>query len=253
MHKMKLTDKQLKRYARNIALGEVGVGGQLKLLESRVLIIGVGGLGSPVAMYLAAAGVGTIGIVDADCVDLTNLQRQVIHRTQDVGVAKVESAKSAMRSINPDVEVHSYSVRLDASNAVEIVRDYQFVIDATDNFASKFMIADVCHFENKPYSHAGILEFSGQTMTVIPGKSACYRCVFGEPPQETAGPAAGVIGALPGIIGSIQAAEAIKCLLGIGELLTDRLLIYDALKMSFREVGLQKNPRCTLCGDKAEI
>ena len=250
---MKLSTEQLERYARNTALAEVGENGQIKLLESRVLIIGVGGLGSPVAMYLAAAGVGTIGIADADCVDLTNLQRQVIHRTGDIGTPKVESAKAAMQSINPEVEVRTYPVRLEASNAAEIVRDYQFVIDATDNFASKFMIADVCHFENKPYSHAGILEFSGQTMTVIPGKSTCYRCVFGEPPSGNVKHPKGVIGILPGVIGSIQATEAIKYLLDIGELLTDRLLIYDALKMSFREVALQKNPACRLCGDKSEI
>jgi molybdopterin/thiamine biosynthesis adenylyltransferase len=156
-----------------------------------------------------------------------------------------------MQAINPDIEAHTYPMQLDASNAAEIVRDYQFVIDATDNFDSKFMIADICHREQKAYSHAGILEFSGQVMTVIPGRSACYRCVFGEPPPQKAEQPKGVIGVLPGVIGSIQATEAIKFLLDIGNLLTDRLLIYDALKMSFRTVDLSRNPACRLCG-KAE-
>lgn len=253
---MNLTDEQVERYSRHIILPEVGGKGQIKLLESSVLIVGAGGLGSPVALYLAAAGVGTIGIIDADTVDLTNLQRQVIHTTQDVGVSKVDSAKETMQAINPDVNVVTYRKRLNATNALDILKDYQFVIDGTDNFASKFLVADACYFAKKPYSHAGILRFTGQVTTVVPGESTCYRCMFREQPPDGAVPScsqAGVLGVLACVVGGIQATEAIKYLLGKGKLLTGYLLTYDALDMSFRKIAVNKSASCPLCGDKPSI
>jgi molybdopterin/thiamine biosynthesis adenylyltransferase len=253
---MKLTDKQIERYSRHIILSEVGGKGQEKLLAGRVLVVGAGGLGSPVALYLAAAGVGTIGLMDADNVDVTNLQRQILHFTPDIGRPKVESGREKMESLNPDVKVRVCRERLTAANALTVMADYDFVIDGTDSFASKFLVADACHLAGKPYSHAGILRFVGQTMTVKPGATACYRCVFREPPPQGAVPTcsqAGVIGVLPGVIGTLQAGEAVKFLLGIGDLLTDRLLVYNALKGSFRTVTLRRNPNCPLCGKTPTI
>lgn len=250
------TEQQIERYSRHIILKEVGGKGQKKLLDGRVLIIGAGGLGAPIALYLAAAGVGTIGIADADCVDLSNLQRQVIHFTPDIGKPKVLSAKEKMEAINPDVKVVPYETWVGADNILEMVRDYDFVIDGTDNFAAKFLINDACVMAGKPYSHGGILSFFGQTITVLPGESTCYRCVFPKPPPKDAIPTcsqAGVIGVLPGVLGTIQATEAIKFLLGKGELLSNRLLTYDALEMRFREVPLSRNPRCPLCGETPTI
>lgn len=253
---MKFTEQQVERYSRHIILPEVGGVGQGKLLAGKVFIVGAGGLGSPAALYLAAAGVGTIGIIDADQVDLSNLQRQVIHATGDLGRAKVESAAAKMRALNPDVQLRLYAERLSAANALSILRDYDFIIDGTDNFPAKFLVADACHFLGKPYSHAGILRFDGQTMTVLPGKTACYRCVFNAPPPAGVVPScsqAGVLGAVAGVMGTIQAAEALRFLLGIGELLTNRMLIYDALKANFRNVTLRKNRNCPLCGERPTI
>jgi len=253
---MSLTEQQIERYSRHIILPEVGGKGQAKLLAGKVFIVGAGGLGSPAALYLAAAGVGTIGLIDADAVDLSNLQRQIIHATPDLGRSKVESATGKMRAINPDVTVHTYRERLTAANALELMKDYDFVIDGTDNFASKFLVADACHFARKPYSHAGILRFDGQTLTVIPGQTACYRCVFSAPPPAGAVPScsqAGVLGVLAGVIGTIQATEALKHLLGIGELLVNRLLVYNALRMKFRDVSLRRNRQCPLCGEHPSI
>ena len=253
---MDLSDEQVERYSRHIILEEVGLAGQIKLLESRVLIIGAGGLGSPVALYLAAAGVGTIGLVDGDRVDLTNLQRQVIHHTPDVGVAKVTSAANKMRSINPDVVVREYPERATAENVLDLVRGYDFVIDGTDNFGSKFLINDACYLAKKPWSHAGILRFDGQLMTILPGASACYRCVFEAPPPADAVPScaqAGVLGAVAGVVGCLQATEAIKFLLGRDGLLTDALLTWNASRMEFRKVKLHRNSRCALCGPNATI
>ena len=251
-----LTEEQIERYSRHIILKEVGGKGQQKLLDSKVLIIGAGGLGSPIALYLAAAGVGTIGIADADDVDLSNLQRQVIHFTGDVGKPKVYSAREKMREINPDVTVNTYREWVSAANINAIIDTYDFIIDATDNFAAKFLINDACMLAGKPYSHGGILAFDGQTITVKPCESACYRCIFPEPPPKDAIPTcsrAGVIGVLPGIIGTIQATEAIKFILGKGELLTDRLLTYNALQMRFREVPLKRKTACPICGDHPTI
>lgn len=251
-----LSESQIERYARHIILKEVGGKGQQKLLAGRVLIIGAGGLGAPAALYLAAAGVGAIGIADADDVDLSNLQRQVIHFTPDIGRPKVESAREKVQAINPDVMVTTYRECISAATITDIITDYDFVIDGTDTVAAKFLINDACVLTGKAYSHAGILQFDGQTITVKPKESACYRCLFPEPPPKDAIPTcsrAGVIGVLPGVIGTIQATEAIKFLLGAGELLTDRLLTYSALQMKFREVPLKRKPNCPVCGDHPVI
>lgn len=251
-----LSEEQIQRYSRHIMLKEVGGKGQRRLLDGRVLIIGAGGLGSPIALYLAAAGVGTIGIADADEVDVSNLQRQVIHFTQDVGKPKVISAAEKMRSINPDLQVNTYQEWISAANIARIIADYDFVIDGTDNFAAKFLINDACVLGGKPYSHGGILQFDGQTITVLPRQSACYRCIFPQPPPKDAIPTcsqAGVIGVLPGVLGTIQATEAIKFLLGKGELLSGRLLTYNALRMRFREIQIKRNSACPVCGDRPTI
>ncbi|HDP35555.1 MAG TPA: molybdopterin-synthase adenylyltransferase MoeB [Candidatus Hydrogenedentes bacterium] len=251
-----LTDAQLERYSRHLILKEVGLAGQEKLLAARVLIVGAGGLGAPAALYLAAAGIGTIGVVDADAVDLTNLQRQVIHHTPDVGKEKVLSAAEKMRAINPDITVNTHPVFLRTDNIMPILADYDFVIDGTDNFAAKFLINDACHFAGKPYVHGGILRFEGQMITVLPGQTTCLRCVFGGPPPPDAVPScsqAGVLGVLAGVLGTLQATEALKRALGLGTLLTDALLKYNALDLSFRRLTLRRNPRCPLCGDAPTI
>jgi len=250
-----LTEEQIKRYSRHILLQDVGLEGQEKLLNAKVLIIGAGGLGSPVALYLAAAGVGHIGIVDADVVDLSNLQRQVIHQTKDLNTPKVESAKEKMIAINPDVEVTTYHTFLASDNAEEIIKPWDFIIDATDNFPAKFLINDACVRLGKAFSHGGILRFQGQTFTHLPG-TACYRCFFKEPPPAGAVPTssqAGVLGAIAGMLGTIQAAEALKYFIGVGELLTDRLLTFDAKTMNFRTIKLKKRASCEICGDHPTI
>ena len=249
---MSLRADQIERYSRHILLPDVGGVGQEKLLAGRVLVIGAGGLGSPVALYLAAAGVGTIGLADADVVDVSNLQRQVIHFTPDVGKPKVVSAAGKLRAINPDVTVQTHPEWICAANIAGIIADYDFVIDGTDNFATKFLINDACVLGKKPYSHGGILRFNGQTLTVRPGESACYRCIFPAPPPKNAIPTcseAGVIGVLPGVIGTLQATEAVKFLLGIGNLLTGRLLTYDARALTFREIRIRRRSNCPVCGE----
>lgn len=250
------SEEQIERYSRHIILKEVGGKGQKKLLDGKVMVIGAGGLGAPIALYLAAAGIGTIGIADADVVDLSNLQRQVIHFTADVGKPKVESAREKMEAMNPDVTVRTYQEWISAANIAQIIADYDFVIDGTDNFAAKFLINDACVMAGKPYSHGGILQFDGQTMTVKPGESPCYRCIFPAPPPKDAIPTcsqAGVIGVLPGVLGTIQATEAIKYLLGQGDLLTGRLLTYNALRMRFREVPVKKSAKCPVCGENPTV
>lgn len=237
-------------------LGQIGEAGQHKLLSSKVLIVGAGGLGSPAAVYLAAAGIGTIGIVDADKVELSNLQRQILHHTSDLHVEKVKSAQTKLQAINPDVTVKAYHELVSAANIRKIIREYDFIIDATDNFPSKFLINDACFFESKSFSHAGVLRFDGQLMTVIPGKTACYRCIFRSPPSADLARAfsrAGVLGVLPGVVGTLQATEALKYLLGIGDLLTDTLLTYNALTMEFRRVRCKRSPDCPLCGPNPKI
>lgn len=248
---MSLSESQIQRYSRHLLLSEIGVTGQRKLMAGRVLIVGVGGLGSPAALYLAAAGVGVLGVMDADEVELSNLQRQVIHGTDDIGVPKVESAAARMRALNPEVRVETHACRLTDANAEKIVSEYDFVIDGTDNFTAKFLVADACHFTNTPYSHAGVLRFEGQLMTVKPGETACYRCAFRAPPPAGAVPScsqAGVLGVVAGVIGTLQASEAMKFILEQGKLLTDQLLVYNALEATFRTVAMRKNPECPLCG-----
>lgn len=253
---MSLCIEDIERYSRQILLKQVGGKGQEKLLASRVLIVGAGGLGAPASLYLAAAGVGTIGLIDGDKVDLTNLQRQITHFTADIGTPKVESAAAKLRAINPAVNVETYEELAFADNILGIVARYDFVIDGTDNFPAKFLINDACHFAKVPFSHAGILRFDGQLFTVIPGETACYRCVFGGPPPAGHVPScsqAGVLGAMAGVIGSLQATEAMKYLLGIGELLTNRMLVFDALALRFREVKFRHNPKCPICGENPTI
>jgi molybdopterin/thiamine biosynthesis adenylyltransferase len=256
MSELEFTEERLERYSRHILLKDVGIEGQQKLFAAKVLIIGAGGLGSPIALYLAAAGVGRIGIADADTVDLSNLQRQVIHFTADLHRPKVDSAADKMRAINPDVTVKTYHEFLLAANIRQIIRDYDFVIDGTDNFAAKFLINDACVLEKIPFSHGGILRFDGQTMTVLPGQSACYRCVFQTPPPRGSVPTcseAGILGAVAGMLGTIQAVEALKFITGVGSLLTNTLLNFDAKTMDFRKVRLKPNPRCPICGENASI
>lgn len=250
------TEEQLERYSRHIILQEIGIEGQEMIIKGKVVIIGVGGLGAPVAFYLAAAGVGTIGLVDSDIVDLTNLQRQIIHFTPDIDALKVESAKNKIKALNPRVQVKLHHERATASSIQNILEGYDFVVDATDSFASKYLINDACIFTNKPYSHAGILGFSGQTMTVIPGKTACLRCVLPKTPPPDAAPTcaqAGVLGSVAGMMGTIQATETLKYLSGAGELLSNRLLCFDAADMSFRRINLKMNKQCPICGNKPSI
>jgi adenylyltransferase/sulfurtransferase len=253
---MDFTDDQITRYSRHILLPEVGGKGQKKLSQAKIFVVGAGGLGSPVALYLAAAGIGTIGLIDSDVVDLSNLQRQILHHTPDVGRSKVLSAKEKIYALNPEVTVETYEDRFTASNALELIKPYDIVIDGVDNFPAKFLINDACYFADKPLVHGGILRFDGRVFSIIPKKSACYRCIFKEPPPAGLVPScqeAGIIGVVAGIIGTIQATEAIKLILGIGQPLTDRILDFDALKTSFREIKTKRNPKCPLCGDKPEI
>lgn len=248
-----MLEEQRKRYSRHIALDEIGADGQEKLLSGKVLIIGTGGLGSPAALYLAAAGVGTIGIADADTVDVSNLQRQIIHSTRDVGRDKVLSAKEKMQAINPDVDVRTYTEFVNEENIADLVSAYDFVLDCTDNFKAKFLINDTCVRLGKPFSHAGVMGTRGQLMTYVPKKSPCYRCVFSDPPEDGVGKKYGVVGAAVGVIGSMQAMEAIKYLTGSGELLTGRLLVYDAMTAEFRCVKLPERVNgCTVCGERRE-
>jgi len=253
---MDFNDAQLERYSRHIILKDVGIEGQQKLAEAKILVVGAGGLGSPALLYLAAAGIGKLGIADGDTLDLSNLQRQVIHFTADIGKPKVISAKEKIQQLNPDVEVRIHHEMLNAVNIMDIIEGYDFVIDGTDNFPTKFLVNDACVLAGIPYSHGGILRFSGQTFTIRPKESACYRCIFLEPPPADAVPTcsqAGVIGVIAGILGTLQANEAIKFALGKGELLTNRLLTFDALNTKFREVKLRKNSNCPACGPEAII
>lgn len=251
MENRTLSEEQLERYSRHIILEEIGEEGQERLLRSRVLIIGAGGLGSPAAMYLAAAGVGTIGIADADAVDLSNLQRQIIHTTKDRGRDKVQSAKETMTAINPDVTVNTYKTFINSDNIHDLIKDYDFVLDCTDNFKSKFLINDACVAAKKPFVHAGIMELKGQLMTYVPEMGPCYRCIFEEPPADNV---KGVVGAAVGVISSLQAMEAIKYLLGKGELLTGCLLTYDALRAEFRKVKLpDRVSDCKVCGKGVNV
>ena len=250
-----LSPEQVARYSRHIIMPDVGSAGQRKLLGSKVLIVGAGGLGSPVAMYLALAGVGTIGLVDFDIVDLSNLQRQILHQNKDVGVRKVVSARETLNAYNPDVNVILHEEPINSANAMDIIPNYDVIVNGADNFPTRYLVNDASYLAGKPLVDGSILLFDGQASTYIPGQG-CYRCVFPEPPPPGEVPScaeAGVLGALPGIIGTIQATEVIKVILGKGEPLAGRMLLLDALAMDFRIVKVRRNSRCPLCGDNPTV
>jgi molybdopterin/thiamine biosynthesis adenylyltransferase/rhodanese-related sulfurtransferase len=247
-----LRPDQLSRYSRHTLIPEVGIKGQLKLLEAKVLCIGAGGLGSPSSMYLAAAGIGTLGMIDDDVVDASNLQRQILHGTDRVGVAKVVSAEQTLKGLNPDVKVDKHRTRITSDNALELIAPYDVIIDGADNFATRYLVNDCALRLGKPVIHASIFRFEGQ-ITVFPANgSPCYRCLYPQPPPAEDAPScaeAGVLGVLPGIMGVLQATEAVKLILGIGNPLAGRLLVYDALATKFRELKLRRDPKCPTCGD----
>ena len=248
-----LSPKELSRYARHLSLPEVGRQGQTRLKNSRVLIVGVGGLGSPVALYLAAAGVGTLGLVDFDEVDITNLQRQILHGTEEIGKPKLESAKRRISSVNPNVQIVKHSCRLDSHNALEIMENYDVVVDGTDNFPTRYLVNDACVLLGKPNVYGSIFRWEGQVSVFAKDDGPCYRCLFREPPPPGLVPncaEAGVLGVLPGVVGSLQALEVIKVILGEGDSLVGRLLIFDALELKWREVKLKRNPDCPVCADE---
>lgn len=247
---MELTTIQKERYRRHLVLDGIGVDGQMRLLQSKVLLVGVGGLGSPVALYLAGAGVGTLGLIDADKVSLSNLQRQVLHSTLDLDRDKVDSAEEKINRLNPDVKVIKYNYFFTKDNASELVRQYDFIIDCSDNFNTKYIVNDACVLEGKPFCVGGIQRFNGQLMTHLPG-TACYRCLFPNPPAkvETC-ETIGVLGSIAGILGTIQATECIKYLVGAGELLTNQMLTFDALTMEWHRINFTQNKDCALCNTK---
>ncbi len=251
-----LTNEEILRYSRHLIMPEVAMEGQLKLKQAKVLLIGAGGLGAPLGLYLAAAGIGKIGLVDYDVVDFTNLQRQVIHGTGDVGRPKLDSAVDRMADINPTIELVKHAVAITSENALEIIRDYDIVIDGTDNFPTRYLINDACVLLGKPNVYGSIFRFEGQATVFATEDGPCYRCLYPEPPPPGLVPSCaegGVLGILPGTIGVIQATEAVKLILGKGEPLIGRLMLYDALAMRFRELKLRKNPECPVCGDNPTI
>ncbi len=248
-----LTGDELRRYGRHLVLSEVGPQGQQRIKASRVLLVGAGGLGSPAALYLAAAGVGTLGLVDFDVVDITNLQRQVIHGTSDIGRPKLDSASDRIRDINPNVHVVQYDTALTSANALGIARDYDVIVDGTDNFPTRYLVNDTCVLLGKPNAFGSVLRFEGQASVFASADGPCYRCLFREPPPPGAVPScaeAGVLGVLPGLIGTIQATETLKLILGVGESLAGRLLLVDALSMQFRTIELRRDPECPACGTR---
>ena len=248
---METTSDFFERYQRQIQLPDVGTEGQQRLRAWRTLVIGLGGLGSPAALYLASAGIGTLGLMDPDTVALSNLQRQILYGKADLGKNKAKAAETRLKAIDDTLCLNILPKTFDELNAAELVAGYDFVIDATDRFEAKFRIAAACHAAGRPYVHAGVLRHLGQAMTVLPGRSACLRCLFDELPPADPGPAAGPLGPLPGLLGAIQAAEAIKCALGTGQLLTDRLLACDLMTMDVRVIPLRRRPDCQLCGTGA--
>jgi sulfur-carrier protein adenylyltransferase/sulfurtransferase len=246
-----LSAEQLERYSRHFLLRQLGEKGQGKLLDAKVLLVGAGGLGSPVALYLAAAGIGTLGIVDADVVDRSNLQRQILHSTDRIGVSKAESAKQTINSLNPDVQVRIYNERLTVDNVMDIFRDYDIIVDGSDNFPTRYLVNDAAVLVEKPVVHGSIFQFEGQVSVFKPHAGPCYRCLFPTPPPPGMVPSCsevGVLGVLPGVIGVIQATETIKLIIGQGEPLIGRLVMYDALAMRFREIRIRRDPDCPLCG-----
>src|SRR3989442_6414133 len=252
----KLTNEEIKRYSRHLILPEVGVEGQERIKAAKVLLIGSGGLGSPLALYLTAAGVGTIGMVEFDTVDFSNLQRQIIHFTPDVGKTKLKSAEEKMKAMNPNLKFIPFQTKLTSDNAMDILKDFDVVIDGTDNFPTRYLVNDACVMLKKPNVYGSIFRFDGQASVFHPPRGPCYRCLYPEPPPPGEVPSCaegGVLGILPGLIGCIQATEAIKLLLGNGSPLVGRLLLYDALQMTFQEFKVRRNPKCPMCGDKPTI
>jgi len=250
------TPEQLIRYSRHFLLPEVGEDGQAKLLQAKVLMVGAGGLGSPAAYYLAAAGVGTLGIIDNDVVDISNLQRQILHANDRVGMPKVESAKKTLEALNPDVKVVPYQAKLTSGNIMEIIKDYDFVVDGCDNFPTRYLVNDACVLTKKPNVHGSIFQFEGQATIFYPGEGPCYRCLYPEPPPAELAPScaeAGVLGVLPGLIGVIEALEAIKLILGKGDTLIGRLLCFNTLTMEINTLKLRRDPNCPMCGDHPTI
>lgn len=251
-----LSNEEVLRYSRHLIIPEVGLQGQKKLKAAKVLMIGAGGLGSPLGLYLAAAGIGKIGIVDFDVVDLTNLQRQVLHSTEDIGRPKLESARETLNGINPNVDIDTYEERLSSENALQLFADYDIIVDGTDNFPTRYLVNDACVLLGKPNVYGSILRFDGQVSVFDAKRGPCYRCLYPAPPPPGLVPSCaegGVLGVLPGIIGSLQALEVIKLILGEGEPLIGRLVLFDALKFKFRELKLRKNPECPICGDNPTI
>ena len=254
--KPELNNDEIARYSRHLIMPEVGMDGQLKLKSASVLCIGVGGLGSPVAMYLGAAGVGRIGIVDFDVVDYSNLQRQVIHGTPDVGRSKLDSARDRLNAINPEVTVETHDVALSSENALELLANYDVIVDGTDNFPTRYLVNDACVILGKPNVYGSIFRFEGQASVFATKDGPCYRCLYPEPPPPGLVPSCaegGVLGILPGVIGTIQATEAVKLIIGVGEPLVNRFMIYDALRMKFRELKLRKDPECPVCGETPTV
>lgn len=251
-----LSNQEVERYSRHLIMPEVGMDGQLKLKAASVLCIGVGGLGSPVAMYLAAAGVGRLGVVDFDVVDYSNLQRQIIHGTPDVGRSKLESARDKLVAINPEVTIDMHEMALSSSNAFDVLGDYDIVVDGTDNFPTRYLVNDACVLLRKPNVFGSIFRFEGQVSVFATEQGPCYRCLYPEPPPPGLVPSCaegGVLGILPGVIGTIQATETVKLIIGVGEPLINRFMIYDALLMKFRELKLRRDPDCPVCGDRPTV
>ncbi len=253
---MEFTDDQLQRYSRHIILPEVGGKGQKKILKARVFVVGAGGLGCPVGYYLAAAGIGTIGMIDNDTVELSNLQRQIAHSTKTLGLHKVDSAKATFEALNPDVNVVGIKERIKKGNIMDLIKDYDIVVDGSDNFPTRYLVNDACVLLKKPLVSGAILKFEGQVTTVLPGEGHCYRCLFEEMPPPGLVPScqeAGVLGAITGVVGALQATEVLKLVLGKGDVLKNTLLIYDALRTTFRRVKVPKNPACPVCGENPTI
>lgn len=253
---MELSEEQIHRYSRHIILREVGGKGQKKLLGAKVFIVGAGGLGCPVGYYLTAAGVGTLGIIDNDEVELSNLQRQIAHSVHSLGQPKVDSLKNTFEALNPDVTVVGFRQKLNKDNILELIKDYDVVVDGSDNFPTRYLVNDACVMMKKPLVSGAILRFEGQVTTILPGEGHCYRCLFEEPPPPGLVPScqeAGVLGAITGVVGSLQATEVLKLILEKGEPLKNELLIYDAMRANFRKVGVPRNPRCPVCGEHPTI